>query len=241
MISIRICNLASDRDPKAVKFLENEFLRFRQLEYLAIRKAGRSTLRKCHRKGTPSSSCLSKAIRYYLNQDDYIIFLTDREILESDYQERREPNSLVDQLRRVTKIWNFSNKVIFAPEIQDFQSSVTAWWKNIVSDFPAGIEGDQKQFREKWDRVMTRIRDILKNTSDDKLTNDLDAAIRHYQEGEVTLGRAAELAGIHRFEFEEALAARGIWKIVEVDSAEMLREGVSLIKSLHKSSVSTEG
>ena len=50
----------------------------------------------------------------------------------------------------------------------------------------------------------------------------------------MTLGRAAELAGIHRFEFEEALAARGIWKIVEVDSAEALKEGVSLIKRLHK-------
>ena len=71
--------------------------------------------------------------------------------------------------------------------------------------------------------------------------SQLDAAILLYQEGEVTLGRAAELAGIHRFEFEEALAARGIWKIVEVDSAEALKEGVSLIKSLHKSKVNTEG
>ena len=65
--------------------------------------------------------------------------------------------------------------------------------------------------------------------------SQLDAAILLYQEDEVTLGRAAELAGIHRFEFEEALAARGIWKIVEVDSVEELKEGVSLIKSLHKS------
>ncbi len=52
MISIRIWNLESDRDPKAVRFLENEFLRFRQLGDIAIRTAGRSTLRKCHRKGT---------------------------------------------------------------------------------------------------------------------------------------------------------------------------------------------
>ena len=65
--------------------------------------------------------------------------------------------------------------------------------------------------------------------------SQLDAVIKRYQNGEVTLGRAAELASIHRFEFEEALAARGIWKIVEVDSAEALKEGVSLIKSLHKS------
>ena len=65
--------------------------------------------------------------------------------------------------------------------------------------------------------------------------SQLDAAILLYQDGEVTLGRAAELAGIHRFEFEEVLAARGIWKIVEVDSAGALKEGASLIKNLHKS------
>ena len=65
--------------------------------------------------------------------------------------------------------------------------------------------------------------------------SQLDAAILLYREGEVTLGRAAELAGIHRFEFEEALAARGILKIVEVDSPETLKARISPIKSLHKS------
>ena len=65
--------------------------------------------------------------------------------------------------------------------------------------------------------------------------SQLDAAILLYQEGEVTLGRAAELAGIHRFEFEEALAAKDIWKIVEVDSAEASKTRVSFIKSLHQS------
>ena len=65
--------------------------------------------------------------------------------------------------------------------------------------------------------------------------SQLDAAILLYQDGEVTLGRAAELAGIHRFEFEEALAARCIWKIVEVDSAETLKAQIAHIKRLHKS------
>lgn len=64
--------------------------------------------------------------------------------------------------------------------------------------------------------------------------SQLDAAILLYQEGEVTLARAAELAGIHRFEFEEALAARGIWKIVEVDSAEASKARISAIKHLPK-------
>ncbi len=70
--------------------------------------------------------------------------------------------------------------------------------------------------------------------------SQLDAAILLYQEDQVTLGRAAELAGIHRFEFEEALAAKGIVRIIEVDSAEELEAGVSLIKNLHTSNSTTE-
>ncbi len=66
-----------------------------------------------------------------------------------------------------------------------------------------------------------------------KKKSRLDAAIQRYQVGDVTLGRASELAGLHRFEFEAVLKARGILKIVEVGSVEELKEGVSLIKSFH--------
>ena len=75
MLSVRVWNLQSDCDAKAVRFLENEFLRFRQLRDIAIRTAGRSTLRKCHRKGVPLRESLRKAIENYLKQDDYIIFV----------------------------------------------------------------------------------------------------------------------------------------------------------------------
>ncbi len=61
-------------------------------------------------------------------------------------------------------------------------------------------------------------RDQLRKSLDAE--SQLDAAILLYQEGEVTLGRAAELAGIHRFEFEEVLKAKGIVKITEVDPDE---------------------
>lgn len=68
----------------------------------------------------------------------------------------------------------------------------------------------------------------------------LDASVQLYQVGEVTLGRASELAGMHRFEFESVLKARGILKIVEVESVEELKEGVSLIKSFHRENEKTE-
>lgn len=77
--------------------------------------------------------------------------------------------------------------------------------------------------------------DALENLVQIKKASRLDAAIQFYQEGKVTLGRAAELAGTPHFEFEEILKARGILKVVEVDSAEELETGVSLIKNLHRS------
>ena len=76
--------------------------------------------------------------------------------------------------------------------------------------------------------------DALENLVEIKKASRLDAALRSYQEGEVTLGRAAELAGIPHFEFEEVLKARGILKVVEVDSEE-LEAGALLIKNLHRS------
>ncbi len=66
-----------------------------------------------------------------------------------------------------------------------------------------------------------------------QMKSRIDASIQRYQSGDVTLGRASELAGLHRFEFEAVLKARGILKIVEVGSVEELKEGVSLIKSFH--------
>ena len=77
--------------------------------------------------------------------------------------------------------------------------------------------------------------DALENLVRIKKALRLDDAIESYKEGEGTLGRTAELAGMSRFEFEEVLQARGIVKVVEVDSTEELEAGVSLVKDLHRS------
>lgn len=76
--------------------------------------------------------------------------------------------------------------------------------------------------------------DALEKLVNAKKESRLDAAILLYRSGEVTLTRAAELAGIHRFEFEAALKAKSISKVVDVDSAEALQAGISLIKQLSK-------
>lgn len=77
--------------------------------------------------------------------------------------------------------------------------------------------------------------DALEKLVTTKRESRLDAAILLYQHGEVTLARAAELAGVHHFEFDAVLNAKGIPKTVDVESEKDLQVGVSLIKQFHKS------
>ena len=172
MISVRVWNLESDRDVRAVKFLENEFVNFRRFEDLAIRTAGRDALCKCHRKGVPITSSLRKAILHYLKQDDYIIFLID-----PDQQRQQESKSLVKQLRYVVKDCNLSDKVFFAPDIQKSEFTTSAQWQSIVSRFRAEVESEHKRFQEEWDRVMARFHKAFADTPEEEVIRDFEEAL----------------------------------------------------------------
>ncbi len=57
----------------------------------------------------------------------------------------------------------------------------------------------------------------------------IEAAIQLFRGGTVTLGRAAEIAGLTRWEFDALLADRGITRIVECDSVENLESRVQTL------------
>jgi predicted HTH domain antitoxin len=67
--------------------------------------------------------------------------------------------------------------------------------------------------------VQEKARCSMQPVSDDA---KIEAAIQLFREGKVTLGRAAEIAGLTRWEFDTLLADRGIGQIIECDSAENL-------------------
>ncbi|MBM4461466.1 MAG: UPF0175 family protein [Chloroflexi bacterium] len=60
---------------------------------------------------------------------------------------------------------------------------------------------------------------------------NVEAAVQLYREGEITLGRAAEMAGITRWEFETLLMDRGITRFVTSDSTEALERQVGRLQS----------
>ena len=171
MISIRVWNVASDRVTKAVEFLEDEFLRSQKLGHLAIRSAGRSALRKCHRKGAPVNESLRKAIQHYLSQDDYIIFVPDAATLKSENQK------LVEHIRHVVKDSDFADRIYFVPDIQDSEPAVNTAWQNLTSDFHAKLESDREQFQKVWDKVTTRFHDVFADTPEEEVIRDFEEAL----------------------------------------------------------------
>jgi len=60
------------------------------------------------------------------------------------------------------------------------------------------------------------------------------AAVELYKEGEVSLGKAAEIAGATTVEFKDILADRGIRREVGSRSMDELEEGVERIKRLRR-------
>lgn len=172
MLSVRIWNLLSDCDAKAVRFLENEFFRFRQLGDIAIRTAGRSTLRKCHRKGTPISSSLRKAIEHYLKQDDYIIFIVD-----SDPQRQHVSKPLANEVKRVVKDCNLSDKVFFAPDIQKGESAIPTQWQDIVLHFRSEVENNRKRFQERWDKTIAHFHNVFADIPEEEVIRDFEEAL----------------------------------------------------------------
>ena len=170
MTSIRVWNLESDRDVQASKFLEDEFVKYRQLGDLAIRKTGRSALRKCHRKGAPIRSSLRKAIEHYLKQDEYIIFIVDSE-------QRQGSKSLADEIRQVIKNCSFSDKVFFAPDIQNGESVTPTQWQSIVTKFRTEAQRDREQFRDEWDKTVERFHDAFADTPEEEVIRDFEEAL----------------------------------------------------------------
>ncbi|MYA70962.1 hypothetical protein F4009_00615 [Candidatus Poribacteria bacterium] len=187
MLSVRVWNLESDRDPKAVKFLENEFIKFRQLGDIAIRTAGRSILRKCHRKGAPINSSLRKAIENYFKQDDHIIF-----VIATDQQHQQESDSLINQLRHVVKDCGFSDKVFFVPDIQEYDDSISTQWQRIVSRFRTEVKNERKRLREEWNRTIAHFHNAFADIPEEEVIRDFEEALAEVRREHV------EAADIHK-------------------------------------------
>lgn len=63
------------------------------------------------------------------------------------------------------------------------------------------------------------IKEALKNLFRENVELNINAAIELYKKGEVSLGKASEIAGVTTIEFKEILAKRGIIREIEARPA----------------------
>jgi Arc/MetJ-type ribon-helix-helix transcriptional regulator len=75
------------------------------------------------------------------------------------------------------------------------------------------------------------VKDALRYMLSNKKNLRLAAAVGLYKKGEVTLGKAAEIADVGILEFKERLKEYGIKRIIEAESASKMDSAIAKIKS----------
>ena len=78
------------------------------------------------------------------------------------------------------------------------------------------------------------VKDAFRTLLNAKPDLRIAAAVELYKEGAVSLGKAAEIAGVTTIEFKDILADRGIRREVGSRSMEELEKGVERIKRLRR-------
>ena len=112
MPSIRIWTLESDNDAKAVGCLAKKLTTFMKLGQIPINTAGK-------RKPTIK---LEKAVQNYLKQDDCVIIILDRDGPRAHHQRLQDPNSLINQIKRIVSDRRFAGKVFLVEAVQELEA-----------------------------------------------------------------------------------------------------------------------
>ncbi len=68
------------------------------------------------------------------------------------------------------------------------------------------------------------VKDALRLLFETKKELKVASAVEMYKNGEISLGKAAEIAGVTVVEFKELLASRGIYRELEVEPTEKMDE-----------------
>ena len=152
MSTIRIWALESDYDAEAVRCLANKLVTHLQLGNLSIRASGKSAFPPRARTGAPRSDRLKMATQDYLIDEDCVIFVIDSDGRMSDYQRRKEPNSLINQIEKVVADTSFAGKVFLAQAVQELEAWLLIDCLGIFCYFAS----KRAQFRENCrDKVST--------------------------------------------------------------------------------------
>lgn len=150
MANVRIWTVESDYDAEALKALVNNIttnLKFNDLSVQTVGSKGFS-MSNWNDKASLNGK-LKKAVRDYLEQDDYVIFFLDSDSPMLTRQQLPELKALVNQIKQIVTDPSFAGKVFFAPGIQELESRL---WRALMGiedpDRAARMDYAEAQFRK---------------------------------------------------------------------------------------------
>lgn len=112
MPNIRIWTVESDNDAKAVRCLAHKLATFMQLGSMSIDTTG---------KLKPSIN-LERAVQNFLKDEDCVILVIDRDGPMTHHERLQQPNSLINQIRRVVNDSRFAGKVFLVEAVRELEA-----------------------------------------------------------------------------------------------------------------------
>ena len=112
MPNIRIWTVESDNDAKAVKCLAHKLSEYMKLGPISIDITGRLK---------PPTQLIA-AIQNFLKEEDCVILVIDRDGPMTHHERLQQPNSLINQIRRVVNDSRFAGKVFLVEAVRELEA-----------------------------------------------------------------------------------------------------------------------
>ena len=112
MPNIRIWTVESDNDAKAVRCLAHKLATFMQLGSMSIDTTG---------KLKPSIN-LERAVQNFLKDEDCVILVIDRDGPMTHHERLQQPNSLINQIKRIVSDHRFAGKVFLIEAVRELEA-----------------------------------------------------------------------------------------------------------------------
>ena len=169
MPTVRIWSLGPDYDAESIKDLANEVMTDLQLENLSIQTANKRALPTHKIKDASLSGTLRKATQIYLEQNDCVIFVADRNSFTPIHQEWGKMDALISQIEQVVNDSSFDGKVFHARAVHDFE----VYLPKVCESF----EADSMTWQEEWESTLAHFHKAFADTPEDELIRDFEEAL----------------------------------------------------------------
>lgn len=149
MAGIRIWNVESDYNAEALKSLIDSLTTNLKLDDLSVQTVDNKAFLFSSGSGESLNGKLKKAIRYYLKQDDYVIFLADSKSSVSARPCSQKVGALIEQIKQIVVDPDFAGKVFFALGVQELEARL--WRAHLGIEDPeraARMDYAEARFRE---------------------------------------------------------------------------------------------